>query len=402
MSQSDYINFEIAELIGKYLRNEISEEEMVVLENWRTADLSNRHLWNKLTNGDYTSRQLKQWPDNAQSDALWMRLQGQVMHSTSIHKRKFFAWRIAAGFVVLVLAVGVVFYLSDKQEPVQTATVSAADELPVGGLSVPSGVTLVTGDGQRVVLDDETEVWHEVDGTQINRDKQGLSYFAKETPVRGRPVAHTVMTPAARTYNLVLADGTKVWLNASSSIQYPTAFEVSERRVTLHGEAYFEVAEDKTRPFIVMTGKSRIQVLGTHFNVRSYPGNGVERTALLSGSVTVMDIKRKHMIQLQPGFEVIVDDDRPMIIQKTDANKVLAWRQGLFVFENERLESLLAELSSWYDIHPHFVDPETKNYRFTGRLQRYTDIQTLLDIITETAKVRFSLKNNQLLVNKAK
>lgn len=407
MTQDDHIDLRIAALIDKYLRNDIHVEEMSVLEKWKTKNIANQQLWDRLTSSHYASSQLQRWPDDAQSEALWLRVH-QSVHTNpkKIRKQKILMWYVAASVAVVILASWFIYSATFQAEN-QLDQLTVSNEGPPVVAPPPvqmpaelDDITLIMGDGQTVTLGDNLESLHEQDGTQINRTDSGLEYSSNDRSAHLGTVMNTVITPIARTYHLMLADGTRVWLNAASAIQYPTAFNDNERRIVLKGEAYFEVAHDRDKPFIVMTEKSQITVLGTHFNVKSYPEDQVDRTALLGGSLRVASRQGTQSTLLNPGYEAVVIDGEEMVVNKTDANKVLAWKNGLFIFDNESLESLLLELAKWYGISVNFADTEVKKYHFTGRLQRYEDIRFLLDIIAETSKVKFTFRDSTLSVSK--
>ncbi|WP_257656975.1 FecR family protein [Parapedobacter lycopersici] len=408
MIKDDHIDFEIAALIDKYLRNDIQEEELLVLEKWREAHHTHAELWARLTNVDYAGTQLRQWPDDTRSDTLW----SQVQRATTGKQRRFPLKRIfayAAALAVFAMAGLSVYYgVFQQADPLSAAHRETPDTAPqqvtVPEILVPPAaaneITLIMGDGKTVALGDNPDLLHEQDGTQITETGSGLAYATEKRSAQLPAVMNTVITPVARTYHLTLADGTRVWLNAASAIRYPTAFDGEERRVTLKGEAYFEVAHDRDKPFIVVTEQSQIRVLGTRFNVKSYPEDKTDRTALLDGSLQVSSRQGTQSTLLQPGYEAVVTGEAAMVVNKADARKVLAWKDGLFIFENESLVSLMHELATWYGIKAQFADNEVKNYHFTGRLRRYTDIQFLLDIIAETSKVQFTLRNGILSIDK--
>ena len=399
-----HIDFEIAELIGKYLRNDIRQEEMDILEKWKEERDINAQLWDRLTHKGYASHRLKRWPDSERSDALWARLQTDIHGRYQVRARKRFPWWAAAAIIVMASAALVVYRSVFRAPPPPIAIAPSEVVVPVD-VAVQekpptiADVTLIRSSGEAVSLGDGPASFREVDGTQIDRRQSELSYSAALRSPGLATVTNTVMTPVARTFKLILADGTRVWLNAASSIRYPTAFNGHERVVTLQGEAYFEVAPDKDKPFIVNAGKSRIQVLGTRFNVKSYPAERVDRTALLGGSLKVVDVERNQAALLQPGYEAVIRDGQRMAVGEAKESKVLAWKNGWFVFEDETLESLLKEVSTWYGIDVRFADEHVKNHHFTGRLQRYGNVRSLLDIIAETAKVTFTLRGNQLSVS---
>src|SRR5690606_32406075 len=377
MIQDDHIDFEVAILIGKYLRNEIRADEKRELEAWRSAHPDNAVLWEKMVNADYIGGRLSEWPDETQSDGLWQKIQastkGKIKYPAN-ERRRLKLVGYAAAVLTAFMGLGTLVYILGDQPPhLYDAPLVQTPEPPVSpahavlsNVGEDSDITLIMGDGSIVTLGGYPESLQEADGTRINETGSGLTYAPSKESTSLSPVMNTVITPAARTYHLTLADGTRVWLNAGSTIKYPTAFNGNERGVTLKGEAYFEVARDPSKPFVVMTDKSHIRVLGTRFNVKSYPQDGMDRTALLGGSLRVSSLRGHHSTLLEPGYEAVVQEDNDMSVSKADAKKVLAWKNGLFIFENESLESLTEELSKWYGVKIRFGDDEVKGYHFTG------------------------------------
>lgn len=404
MHQDDSIDFQIAELIGKYLRDEISAEELAVLERWKSQDSRNLRLWKKLNDKQYISERLKTWPTDARSAALWKK-----MHVRSPNPL-LFRWRIwRMGAVAAVIGVAVLFavytyYFSEaSNEARQTAGEIAQIEMDVINGQTPgvssAGVLLITDSGEQIALEGEQIQSRKLDDLEVKWEGKSLSYAVNEHRHHAAGVYHTIKTAFANIYQLELSDGTKVWLNASSSLRYPVAFERDERKVFLVGEAYFDVAKDANKPFTVVTDKSYIRVLGTEFNVRSYPGEVDDRTSLFTGSVNVQGKGDGAPSKLTPGYEAIVSGVKDIAIQRTSAYKVLAWKENLFIFENESLGDLMQELASWYGLEVHFEDTAAKAYRFTGRLKRYSDVNTLLDLISQTSKVTFRVNNGQVWID---
>jgi len=391
MHQDDSIDFQIAELIGKYLRDEITSEELIVLERWRSQDSRNLRLWQELNDKQYLAERLKAWPTDTQSAALWSKMHGRT-NRARFQRR---IWRIGAVAAVLLVAV---LYAVRWYEFADTPNIvdrTAAEITQIGPnvtggqatVASSAGVVLITDAGEQIALE----------GEQIHSYQ--LEKLALKWKGNHRSLHHTIKTAVANTYQVELSDGTNVWLNAASSLRYPVAFEGEERKVFLTGEAYFDVAKDADKPFTVITGKSYIRVLGTEFNVRSYPGEVEDRTSLFTGSVNVQRKSSGTLFALTPGYEAIVSDVQDISVRRMVASKVLAWKENLFIFENEPLGELMGELATWYGLTVHFEDPAAKAYRFTGRLKRYPTINTLLDLISETSKVTFRVNGDQIWIN---
>ena len=202
-----------------------------------------------------------------------------------------------------------------------------------------------------------------------------------------------------------LSDGTKVWLNAASSLRYPTQFNGKERKVYLTGEAYFEVAKDAAHPFMVKADRMDVTVLGTKFNVSSYPDDPIQRTALAEGSVLINDAgqlaENGDGVMLKPGYEAAIrKNGRRIHVNKVNMEAALAWKNGMFIFDGESLGSMMRKLSRWYNVEVKYDDGVDTLFHFTGRIRRYEDITGILRLIELTGKVGFTLKDHELHVKK--
>ena len=211
---------------------------------------------------------------------------------------------------------------------------------------------------------------------------------------------HTIRTPRGGQYQIALPDGTRVWLNASSSLRFPSRFDPALRKVYLDGEAYFEVgrllsADQKPVPFHVYSRSQKIEVLGTSFNVSNYqPGKSV--TTLVSGSVKVSPLTGGTHAMLSPGQESRITNNKTHIVT-ADAESALAWKQGDFIFNDETLGSIIEQLERWYDIE---VDcpPDYRGYRFSGAGSRSKNLSSVLKILELTGKVKFELKERRVTI----
>lgn len=203
--------------------------------------------------------------------------------------------------------------------------------------------------------------------------------------------------PRGGEYSLVLSDGTRVWLNAETELTYPTVFGKGERKLMLKGEACFEVVTDTARPFIVESFYNRVEVLGTRFNVSAYTGKSAVKTTLLRGKVKVSN--RKGQLVLSPGEQAVCLEEE---IEKceVDARAVAAWVDGTFEFENMSLGEITDQLGRWYDVDFVFADQQLKAITFTGAATRYRELDFVLRMLEELARVRFQLENKTIRVSK--
>ena len=218
-----------------------------------------------------------------------------------------------------------------------------------------------------------------------NADKM-LTYAAADTKVTDEPVKfNTLAVPRGGEYQLVLSDGTKIWMNAESNLRYPVRFK-GKREVTLSGEAYFEVAKDAAHPFIIHIGDNVIEVLGTKFNVSAYPQNDIY-TTLAEGSVKV--INNEGSIMLIPNQQAIMQSEGSIRVQKVDASLYTSWTTGIFEFKKTELKDIVAQLSRWYNVTFQFANNELKQKDFAGVIFRNEELNLAIEVIEDVSNVKF-------------
>lgn len=235
--------------------------------------------------------------------------------------------------------------------------------------------------------------------TVIHKDIAGTLMNIADNHAQGNNLNayNIVETPIGGEYSVTLADGTKVWMNAASSLKYPVQFSGNERVVELTGEAYFEVAKDPAKPFRVKSSGQTIEVLGTHFNVNAYANEGVIKTTLLEGRVKVLN---KTGIQfLPPGQQSVMNfggDGRIKVLTDTDTDEVTAWKEGYFQFNQADIHNVMRQLSRWYDIKVSY-SPELTYKQFQGAIQRDLKFSQVLRILGKT-KLQFTVKGKEVMV----
>ena len=309
---------------------------------------------------------------------------GKPARSASfIPLRKMGIWRWAA---VLFLMIGsaTYFWLSGtRQDP--TDTVNQTAVIAPGR----TGALLTLADGTMVSLDTLKNGLVAMQGGMVAKVVDGMLLYEG----RAEEVMYNTMSvPKGRQYHLTLPDGTGVWLNAASSIRYPTVFDKQQRRVTITGEAYFEVK--KGAPFVLdVDGRAEVMVLGTRFNVNSYPNEKDIKTTLVEGSVKVS--RGEDNMILRPGQQALVGK-KISVTDKVDIDQVLAWKNGLFNFDEVGLEELLRQLERWYDIEVVYENGRP-DIAFVGKMTRNITLNDLL-VILEKSKVHFRLEGRKLIV----
>lgn len=293
-----------------------------------------------------------------------------------------------AAAVVLLTGLGITAYLLNMQKTAEPVLVQNETVLPGKKQAI---LTLATG--EKIQLSDTlSRIISQEKGVTINNDSHTLAYnLSGETD---HPVYHTITIPRGGEYVLVLADETKIWLNSESRITYPVAFAGITREITLEGEAYFEIAKDTTKPFIVHTGAFDIRVTGTQFNVRTYPEEPYS-TTLTEGSIQLE--RAGEVSRLVPGQQAFLRDDH-IEIREVDTEEAIAWRYETFSFKQRNLGSILNELSRWYDINIFYQNPEVKAYHFTAWFKRSSSIEEVIQILEKTNKIKMELKGKTLTV----
>lgn len=304
---------------------------------------------------------------------------------------RLFNWRKIAVAASVLVAIGIgtfVLFQKKDQSPVIVASKVSNDKEPA-----KMGAILTLSNGSKIVLDSAGNgLLANQNNTAVSKKNGGIVYKAGSG---AQVVYNTMTTPRARQYNLELSDGTKVWLNASSSITFPTSFAANERKVTLTGEAYFEVAKDKKRPFRVLVNDMQVNVLGTHFNVNAYDDEATVNTTLLEGSVLLTEKGKKVLLkpgqqaQKQKLGDIVVNDN-------VNLEEVMGWKNGIFYFDNASLQMVLRELSRWYGVDVVF-EKGIPERTFEGEIQRNLQLSQVLKIL-EKNKVHFQIDGNVLRV----
>lgn len=297
-------------------------------------------------------------------------------------------WWAAASLLLLLASGAAYFYL----QPAKTAPILPVQPV-VKTRDVQPGTNkamLTLADGSVVTLDTlgRQEL---VQGNTAVRQRNGLLQYEN----RGQDNANsynTLTTPKGGQYRLLLPDGTAVWLNAGSSLRYPVAFSDGERRVTLTGEAYFEVVHDHKKPFRVQVGNQVVEDLGTRFNINAYADEPVASTTLLEGAVKINNTLLKPGEQAQVTKEGVIS-----VVKNINTADAVAWKEGFFVFRNDNLKTVMRELARWYDVEIIYQPNINNNQQFSGRIDRSLTLAQVLNGLALT-KARFTIEDNRKVV----
>lgn len=258
--------------------------------------------------------------------------------------------------------------------------------------------TLILNDGQKIDLSvkDGTITNDRGAAIAINKANESLTYVTDKQRPKKETRYNILTVPRGGEYQLTLSDGTKVWLNAESSLRYPVRF-CDNREVTLTGEAYFEVTEDIEHHFIVHNSDNAIEVLGTKFNVSAYPDNNMQAT-LAEGKVKVSNLNLS--VILLPNEQATIEESGSINIKKVDARLFTSWAEGMYEFRKTDLQTIVAQLSRWYDVDMEFKDDSLKQKLFAGVIFRNNELSFAIEVIEDVSNVKFTRENNKIYITK--
>lgn len=378
--------FDVARLFAKALAGELDESEAQELEAWLRESPRHAEEWNALRREIVAGGAVfdLQREGKRMVEKRWRKFERQTRG-----RQRILVWvRYAAAALV---PLGLAFWFLIGRQPEAPRQVAVAPILP-GTYKA----RLILDDGRQVALDSATHVrMRELPGVEVKAENNVLVYTNGDTIVEKQVKYNTLEIPRGGEYALQLADGTRVWLNAGTSLRYPVAFSGQERRVELRGEGYFEVAKDSASPFVVSVNGVDVRVLGTSFNVSAYSDEVV--TTLVEGKVLMRS--QADSVVLVPDRQGVWDGKR-MTVKRVDARNYALWREGVFFFEDMPLEDILDALARWYDVHVFYQNAELKMMRFSVEIKRYEHIDTILRRIAETNRVRFNVNNRTVNVYK--
>ncbi len=389
----------IATLFKKYLNNECTPEEAAALMAFIRSS-KNRELIQSLLDDHLQDGEDKGWMYRPQTDRIFQRLNlNEGVEEVEVKSRNIrltFLKTAAAAVLILAAAWAILIIRSPAKKKV-TAARAAEDVLPGGNKAV-----LVLSDGRQVKLDslqpgnpggDESSV--------IKRSADGhLVYFAADnSKLKG---FNTIRTPRGGQYEVMLPDGSKVWLNAASSITYPAAFNAGERRVTLTGEAYFEIASlwrnNKKVPFVVETDKQKIEVLGTRFNVNAYDDETGIKTTLIEGRVKVTT--ENETVILKPNQEFNLGAEG-ISTKKVDVEPSIDWKNGDFLFADEDLKSVMRKIARWYNVEVIY-DSEIPEESLSGQISRSRNLSEVLRMLELSGDTKFRIEDGAVHISRLK
>lgn len=377
--------FGVAKLFAKAFAGELDGDEKRQLEKWLHESPRHEEEWNALREEMAAGkRTLNLQRDGARLvEKRWRNFEKQMRKGRRL---RISVWVRYAAAALVPLVVATYLMEGQPQAPKRVA------EVPI--LPGTYKACLILDDGRQVALDSAVRMQvREMPGVDVKAEDNMLVYTDEDTIMKTQVKYNTLEIPRGGEYALQLADGSRVWLNAETSLRYPVTFSGGERCVELEGEGYFEVVRDSVRPFVVRVNGLDVRVLGTSFNVSAYAGEVV--TTLVEGRVLVKS--PTDSVVLVPDKQAVWDGGR-MKVAEVDARDYTLWREGVFFFEDRPLEEILDALARWYDVEVFWQNAGLKNMRFSVEIKRYEHIGTILRRIAETNRVRFNINDRTVNV----
>ncbi len=390
----------IAGLIIRSIREEITAAERAELNAWMAESETNRKTAESFLDPEKRDQGIR---DHWVEEKIWARLDKAITEESGyipVVRRRWIKWVAAAAVILLA---GTYFFLNKHQSAVQVKDVMAQ----IHDVSPGSNKAVLTlANGSKIILDSaQNGILAKQSGSVITKTDSGqLSYTLVNKSSGKSETLNTIeenilTTPRGGQYQLVLPDGTKVWLNAASSITYPTAFIGKERRVTITGEVYFEVIHNERQPFSVTANGTEIQDIGTQFNINAYADESGIKTTLLKGSVRLIENKNKIILKpVQQGITGIQGNNQIQVTSDIDIEKIMAWKNGWFEFDQTDLSVIMRQISRWYNVDVTF-EGSGRGQKFFGRISKDVPLSNILQSLEANSKgVKFKLEGTKLIV----
>ncbi|OKL40020.1 FecR family protein [Pontibacter flavimaris] len=386
--------FDKANLILRHLRDELSPLEEKELELWLSSGEGNRRLFEKIKG---EQEQAMAFLSSLDTENAWQRIASQTVAQAPANSRwrNTSLWKYAAA-ISLILATSVVIYQTQLKKHSQTVATAKIEPAQKAEQILPGGdkAMLTSSDGTVFVLEElENGTVRDEKGVRVSK-KDGLVSFEIAETGSEQVFFNTISTPVGGQYQVVLPDGSKVWLNAASSLHFPSAFTGRERVVELTGEGYFEISRDIQKPFIVKVNAATVEVLGTHFNIMSYANEGRIATTLLEGSVKVGNGSATKV--LVPGQQATIGKE--ILLKEVDVDEAVAWKNGLFYFNNADIATVMRQLERWYGIEASYSGEKPKKH-FSGIISRDTEIDKVLEMLALTRAIQFRTEGRKIIIS---
>ena len=383
--------YRIAYLIAGYIRNTLTAKEHIELDDWVNGNDGNMKLFEDLTDERNISANLE-WMDKVQSEKIFEQLQhqGRFEKPKGIVRR--WAWIPAAAMFALAVFFAHRYF---KHSPAVNDKLLVSRPMPLQ----PGGnkATLTLANGMVIDLNAAKEgLLLTEENAHVSKMVDGKLLYGENASAGADQGIHTLSTPAGGQYQVILGDGTKVWLNAESTLRYPAAFTGEARKVELTGEAYFEVTHNVHTPFAVMLSDSNtVEVLGTHFNVQAYADEKEKTITLVEGRVLVKS--RQKQVTLTPAMQAAINETTVSTATDVDTEEITGWKHGLFVFHDAPIEKIMNQVARWYNAR--VIYQGTIRQQFNATIHRSEPLSKLLHLLELNGYVKFKTENDIIYVS---
>ncbi|TKC60210.1 DUF4974 domain-containing protein [Pedobacter hiemivivus] len=365
-------------LLAKFKANQCTPEEIAWLESWYMN-------WNAENEPELSELELKA-VEIEMSEALGLTKRATLK-----------LWPKIAAAASVLFFLSVAFYFFYLQPKAEQKLSHITDVSPGGNRAV-----LILADGSKIDLKDAKSGALAKEGNVLikkSKDGQLIYDLSGTAATKGSEITYnTIETPRSGTYQVILPDGSSVWLNAASKLKFPTRFAGNERTVEIKGEAYFEVAKNPVKPFRVLSDHQLIEVLGTHFNVNNYTDEPFVKTTLVEGSIKVSSKGSSKIIR--PGEQSIIGSGDKIEVVSVNTEQVVAWKNGLFSFKRADLETVMRQISRWYNVEVTY-EGEVPEISFTGKIYRNVNLQEALKSIGYIG-IKYRVENNKVIIEPEK
>jgi len=402
MTNFPNINFtnRIADLISGYLLSELNEEELKELEEWINESQEHMEIFESVLDETCLEDQGRVYAAiDVTSALIKTKKQMKFGEIPEIHidrnRKRLWVHIAAAASILIICTIGVYYFNNPGISGLRIDFVKQSEIKPGSNKA-----TLTLANGKKIVLSTAVngELANEA-GVRITKTADGLLVYKivdQNEPANFQ--LNTLSTANGEQYQVSLPDGTKVWLNAATSLKYPTSFSrTKERRVELNGEAYFEVVKDSAHPFVVSTVHQTVVVLGTHFNINSYSNEEITKTTLLEGSVKIND-----RILLKVGQEAVLTKLGTLAVHNVDTESIVAWKNGLFIFENEEMKTAMNKIARWYNVEILYEDRRLELITVGGSISRFDKVEEILSLFEKAGNIQFEIKGRTITIRSKK
>lgn len=389
--------FNISKLIAAYLQGTITSSDREKLFRWMAENPLNREHFEQIYKEQTLHDNLRLFED-ADRDAIWYKMMRhmdqQAMSFSKPKMRKMYLQFVAAAMLV-ILGISLLIVKQQTANSSRHRQLTAFEDVAPGN----SGATLTLSNGKQITLSAITKgMVSEESGVEITKSATGELIYELKTYDKNVIGENTLSTANGQTYQIRLPDGSRVWLNAGSSLTYsPTLMKDGKRQVKLLGEAYFEITKDRSKPFVVQTEKQEIEVLGTVFNVNAYSNESVTRTTLLEGGIKIKTKNKERVVR--PGEQAITDGQQ-ITIAKIDVENAIDWKNGDFYLNHVDFKEAMRKIARWYDVDIIYEYTVSDDMESGGWISRNRSLSQVVKSIESSGMVKFKIEGRKLYVKR--